>query len=54
MYSAQGSDVVMTMVHGKVLYHNGEFTTMDAKLVVERARKEAALLLERAEKVKNA
>lgn len=54
VYSAQGSDVVMTMVHGKVLYHNGEFTTMDAKLVVERARKEAALLLERAEKVKNA
>lgn len=54
VYSVQGSDVVMTMVHGKVLYHNGEFTTMDAKLVVERARKEAALLLERAEKVKNA
>ena len=54
VYSAQGSDVVMTMVHGKVLYHNGEFTTLDAKLVVERARKEAALLLERAEKVKNA
>ena len=54
VYSAQGSDVVMTMVHGKVLYHNGEYTTLDAKLVVERARKEAALLLERAEKVKNA
>ncbi len=54
VYSAQGSDVMMTMVHGKVLYRNGEFTTLDAKLVMERARKEAALLLERAEKAKNA
>ncbi len=54
VYSAQGSDVCMTMVHGKVLYRNGEFTTLDAKLVVERARKEAALLLERAEAAKNA
>jgi len=52
VYSAQGSDVTMTMVHGKVLYRNGEFTTLDAKLVMERARKEAALLLERAEKAK--
>jgi len=54
VYSAQGSDVMMTMVHGKVLYRNGEFTTLDAKLVMKRARKEAALLLERAEKAKNA
>lgn len=50
VYSAQGSDVTMTMVHGKVLYRNGEFTTLDAKLVMERARKEASLLLERAGK----
>ena len=54
VYSAQGSDVCLTMVHGKVLYHNGEFKTLDSKLVVERARKEAALLLERAEAVRNA
>lgn len=52
VYSAQGSDVTMTMVHGKVLYSNGQFTTLDVKLVMERARKEAALLLERAEKAK--
>ena len=24
-YSAQGSDVVMTMVDGRILYENGEF-----------------------------
>lgn len=54
IYAAQGSDVCMTMVHGKVLYHNGEYTTLDPKLVVERASKEAALLLERAEAARRA
>jgi len=54
VYSAQGSDVCMTMVHGKVLYQNGEYTTLDPKLVMERANKEAALLLARAEAAKNA
>jgi len=29
VYSASGSDVVMTMVDGKVLYKNGEYTTID-------------------------
>lgn len=28
-YSAQGSDVVMTMVDGKILYENGVYLTMD-------------------------
>ncbi|MBO4991873.1 MAG: amidohydrolase [Firmicutes bacterium] len=28
-YSVQGSDVVMTMVDGKILYENGQFLTMD-------------------------
>jgi len=54
VYSAQGSDVALTMVNGKVLYRNGEYTTLDPKLVVERARKEAALLMERAEAAKKA
>lgn len=54
VYSAQGSDVCMTMVHGKVLYQNGAFTTLDTKLVIERARKEAGKLLERAEAAKKA
>jgi len=53
VYSAQGSDVCLTMVHGKVLYRDGEYTTLDAKLVKERACKEASMLLERAEAAKN-
>ena len=32
-YSAQGSDVRMTMVDGQILYENGEFKTMDAQKV---------------------
>ncbi len=31
VYSVQGSDVCMTMVDGKVLYENGEYTTIDAQ-----------------------
>jgi len=54
VYSAQGSDVYLTMVNGKVLYRGGEYTTLDPKLVCERARKEAGLLMERAEKAKKA
>jgi 5-methylthioadenosine/S-adenosylhomocysteine deaminase len=34
VYSAQGADVVLTMVDGRVLYRDGEYTTID----VERAR----------------
>ena len=33
VYSAQGSDVVLTMVDGKVLYKDGMYTTID----IERA-----------------
>lgn len=29
VYSAQGSDVVMTMVDGRILYENGEYLTID-------------------------
>ncbi|MBQ9911581.1 MAG: amidohydrolase [Firmicutes bacterium] len=31
VYSVQGSDVCMTMIDGKVLYENGEYTTIDAQ-----------------------
>ncbi len=34
VYSAKGSDVCLTMVNGKILYENGEFTTID----IERAK----------------
>ena len=33
VYSAQGSDVVLTMVDGEVLYREGEYLTID----IERA-----------------
>jgi len=42
------------MVNGKVLYRNGKFLTLDPKLVTDRAKKEAAQLLERAEAAKQA
>lgn len=33
LYSAQGSDVCMTMVDGRILYENGEYKTIDAEKV---------------------
>lgn len=41
-YSAQSSDVCMTMVDGKILYENGEYTTLDEEKIyfdVEKAIK---------------
>jgi 5-methylthioadenosine/S-adenosylhomocysteine deaminase len=37
-YSAQGSDVCMTMVDGKILYENGEYLTMDREKVLADAK----------------
>ncbi len=37
IYALQGSDVVMTMVDGKVLYQNGEYTTIDAEKTLRDA-----------------
>ena len=42
VYSAQGADVAMTMVDGRILYENGEYMTIDAEKVyhdVDRAVK---------------
>ena len=36
-YAAQGSDVVMTMVDGKILYENGEFKTLDQEKILHDA-----------------
>jgi 5-methylthioadenosine/S-adenosylhomocysteine deaminase len=33
VYSAHASDVIMTMVDGRVLYDRGDFTTIDAEKV---------------------
>lgn len=35
VFSAQGGDVAMTMVRGKILYQNGQFPTLDLKAAVE-------------------
>lgn len=37
-YSAQGSDVCMTMVDGQILYENGEYFTIDREQVVAEAK----------------
>lgn len=37
-YSAQGSDVVLTMVDGQILYENGEFLTLDKERILFDAR----------------
>lgn len=36
-YSAQGSDVCMTMVDGRVLYENGEYLTLDKERIMHMA-----------------
>ena len=45
VYSAQGADVVMTMVDGRVLYENGEYLTMDRDRILFEARQAARRLL---------
>lgn len=37
VYSASGSDVIMTMVDGKVLYEDGKYTTIDIEEVIREA-----------------
>ena len=38
-YSAQDSDVCLTMVDGRILYENGEFLTLDRERIMAEARK---------------
>lgn len=44
-YAAKGSDVRLTMVRGKILYENGEFTTIDIEKAVADARETARRIL---------
>ena len=37
-YSAQGSDVVMNMVDGRIIYENGEFLTLDKEKILYECR----------------
>lgn len=43
-YSAQDSDVCLTMIDGKILYENGEFKTLDAEKIKADARRELCTL----------
>lgn len=52
IYAMESRNVKMTMVDGQVLYHNGQFLTMDAKKVIETAHKEAHALMTRAGRAK--
>lgn len=44
VYAAQGSDVCMTMVDGRILYDNGAFTTIDAERVMHDLKASCARL----------
>lgn len=39
VYSAQSSDICMTVVDGKILYKNGEFMTIDKERVMYEVKK---------------
>lgn len=45
LYSAQGGDVCLTMVDGRVLYENGEYRTLDKDRILFEARQAAERLL---------
>lgn len=45
VYSASGSDVVLTMVDGKVLYENGEYKTLDIEKTMYEAEKAAESII---------
>ncbi len=47
VYSCSGKDVVMTMVDGKVLYDNGEYTTIDLEKTIFETTKATEKILER-------
>ena len=47
VYSASGSDIVMTMVDGKVLYRDGEYTTIDIEQAICETEKATQDILNR-------
>jgi len=48
VYSAQATDVCMTMVDGQILYENGKFLTLDKEKVLENAKAAVKRLYEEA------
>ena len=47
VYSASGSDVVLTMADGKVLYQDGEYKTIDIERTIFEVEKETAAILKK-------
>lgn len=47
VYASSGSDVAMTMVDGKVLWENGEYTTIDIEKTIYQVEKATENILER-------
>ncbi len=47
VYSAQGSDVVLSMADGKVLYENGQYLTIDIEKVIYHANRSTQEILKR-------
>lgn len=45
VFSAMGTDVCLTMVDGKVLYHDGIYTTLDLEAVARRAEESVEKIL---------
>ncbi|MBQ9708658.1 MAG: amidohydrolase [Firmicutes bacterium] len=46
VYSASGSDVVLTMIDGQVVYRDGEYTTIDIERVIYNAEASTKNILE--------
>lgn len=46
VYAAQSSDVVMTMVDGKILYQAGEFLSLDREKILSEAKKATHRLIQ--------
>lgn len=47
VYSNSGSDVIMTLVDGKVLYEKGEYSTIDIEKTISQVEKATERILER-------
>jgi 5-methylthioadenosine/S-adenosylhomocysteine deaminase len=45
VYSASGSDVRLTMVDGKLLYKDGEYTTLDIERIYHKTNEIASKLI---------
>lgn len=45
IYAGQGTDICLTMVNGKILYENGEYTTLDIEKVTHRATESTKRIL---------